>query len=136
MPTLQDCEQEVRRLHEFFVEWYTGRIGRDAFYRVDDALGADFRMVTPDGTLHERSDVVEMVRSSYGRNDPDEFDIEIRNVERRSGFTDHATVRYEEWQTTPDGTSGRISTALLRDDEDTPGGICWLDLHETWLEAE
>lgn len=136
MPSLSESEREIRRLHEFFVEWYAGTVDRSTFDRMDEALEEEFRMVTPDGTLHTRADVLEMVRGSYGRNDPGEFEIDIRNVERRSGFTDHATVRYEEWQTTPDGTSGRISTALLRDEEDAPAGIVWLDLHETWLEED
>ena len=58
-----------------------------------------------------------------GRADPDEF----RTVEQ-------ALVRYEECQERPDGTNGRISTALfgparspVADQQD----VEWLYLHET-----
>jgi hypothetical protein len=124
----------VEDLHEFFVAWYDGSAGPDAFDRLDDALAPDFEMIAPDGTRHDRPAVVRMVRESFDRDDPDAFDIEIRNVELVREMGAHAAVRYEEWQTRGGTETGRISTALLRADESAPAGFAWLDLHETWIE--
>ena len=42
-------------------------------------------------------------------------------------------VRYEEWQTSPGETNGRISTALFAPHREE-GRVEWQYLHETWLE--
>lgn len=46
--------------------------------------------------------------------------------------TEVTVCRYEEWQTTPDGENGRVSTVVFRVDADTPGGLSWVNVHETW----
>lgn len=134
MPTLATCRSEIEDLHAFFAGWYTGEIDRDAFDRFERALAPDFEMVTPDGSRHDRPAVLDAVRDSYGRDAPGEFDVEIRNVERVAALGEHALVRYEEWQWTPDDETGRVSTALFREDGTAPHGVAWLDLHETWLD--
>ena len=136
MPALATCEAEIETLHAFFVEWYTGTTDVDAIARLERALAPDFEMVTPDGTRLDRDSVIENVRVSYERDEPGTFAIEIRNVEVVAQLEGHALVRYEEWQETDDGTTGRISTVLFRDAAAAPGGLEWVDLHETWLEAD
>ncbi len=135
MPSHATCRQEIASLHEFFVDWYTGQTREDSYDRVERALAADFEMVTPDATRSEYADVVDGIRDGYASREPGTFDIEIRNVETRHTVDDHALVRYEEWQETPDGTTGRLSTVLFEDNPDAPGDVVWLDLHETWLDS-
>ena len=138
--TISDaCEQEIRSLHGFFADWYTGRLDEEGFDRFEDALAVGFEMVTPDGELLTRDEILDYVRGK--RDTHDRFDIEIRNVEAVEVRRGCAFVRYEEWQTT-DGdagernstaeTDGRLSTALFGTD-DAPEKVEWLYLHETRL---
>lgn len=134
MPTQATCRREIEVLHAFFVDWYTGRLENDALTRVERALASDFEMVTPDGERRAYADVVDGIRGRYASHDPGAFAIEIRNVETRRALEDHRLVRYEEWQTTAGETTGRLSTVLFEGDAEAPGGVVWLDLHETWLD--
>jgi hypothetical protein len=134
VPALPTCRAEIEGLHDFFVEWYAATVDEAAFDRLERALAPDFEMVTPDGERRPRSTVLDSIRASYGRDEPGTFDIEIRNVEAIEEAGRHATVRYEEWQESSAGTTGRISTVLFREDPDAPGGVAWVDLHETWLD--
>ena len=134
MPSEDACRAEIERLHDRFVAWFTGATDPDDFDAVERALAPEFELVTPDGDRADRAAVLDSIRGAHGRNDPGTFDIEIRNVEVVHGAADRATVRYEEWQEIARGTTGRISTALLREAADAPGGLLWLDLHETWIE--
>lgn len=128
---------EIESLHDFFVEWYTGQVDEDAFSRLEDALGPSFEIVSPDGAVSGRTDIVRAIRDSYDRHDIGEFDIEIRNVGLLAEYDDSALVRYEEWQETSDGTSGRLSTVVFEPtSERGPGGesLVWRHVQETWLE--
>jgi hypothetical protein len=133
-PTESACRAEIERLHDAFVAWYTAEAEEDSFDRIADSLAPDFEMVTPDGNRVGREAVLDSIREQYGRDAPGAFDIDIRSVERRHATDGHATVRYEEWQETDGETTGRVSTVLFRTDSTAPGGLLWLDVHETWLE--
>jgi len=135
VPALPTCRAEIARLHEQFVAWFTATVDPSDFAGIERALAPDFEMVTPDGRRVAREAVLESIREAHGRDAPGEFDIEIRNVELRHATDEHATVRYEEWQETAEGTTGRVSTVLFEPDPDAPGGLVWLDVHETWLDG-
>ena len=135
MPTLETCRTEIEELHAFFVEWYGGDLEADAFSRMDRAIASGFELVAPDGERLGREATLEWVRGSRGKYAGEAFNIEIRDVECIERFDEHALVRYEEWQTLSGEETGRISTALFRDEPDTPGGVVWVDLQETWLEG-
>jgi len=92
-------------------------------------------MISPTGDRSDREAVLEWIHESYGREEPGAFDIEIRNVELVRTFDDHALLRYEEWQREDGDENGRISTVLLHEAESAPGGVEWIDLHETALEG-
>jgi hypothetical protein len=128
---LANCRREIEELHAFFVGWYTGR--RDDFERMKRAIGQGFEMVTPDGDCLGREAVLAMVHDGNDQYDPGEFDIEIRNVAAVDTGSDHALVRYEEWQSGPEGQDGRLSSVLFRPGKDAPRSIVWAGLHETWL---
>lgn len=135
-PTPDACLREVERLHGFFVEWYTGQLKPEAFERMDGAIAPDFEMVTPDGEVLNREAVLGMVRDTRGAYAPGAFGIDVRNFAPVDLGDDRAVVRYEEWQTTPDGTTGRLSTALFRVAPEAPGEFSWITVHETWLDSE
>ena len=54
-------------------------------------------------------------------------EIRILNVALRP---DTPVGTYEEWQTVDDVTTGRVSTAVMVPEPDTPNGLRWLHLHE------
>lgn len=129
---IEDCEREIRSLHEFFAEWYRGEHDRAAFERFEDVLDDEFSVVSPDGEAVDRATVLEGVREGYDRRN--EFGIEIRAVDPVTTFEDGAVVRYEEWQSTPSGETGRASVACFRPAADAPEGVTWTFLQETWIE--
>lgn len=132
-PTLDTCRREIEQLHQFFVDWYTGRTQN--FTRMERVIGSEFEMVTPDADVLGRNAVLEMVRDGRDNHDPGAFDIDIRAVTLLDSTETHAVVRYEEWQTSPDGEDGRISTVVFRPDSETPNGLVWVTVHETWLDS-
>jgi hypothetical protein len=135
MPALETCRREIDSLHDFFVAWYAAEVDRSAFEQLETALAPEFEMVTPGGRRHDRAAVLEWIRDAYGRDDPGEFAIEIRDVERVADFGTSALVRYEEWHERDGETeNGRVSTVLLREGETDPERLAWVDLHETFVE--
>lgn len=128
------CRREIVGLHDQFVRWFTGTIDRDGFDRIEAALAPEFELVTPDGDRLERDGVLEWLRDSYGREEPGDMEIDIEDVALLETTDTHALARYEEWERTTDGRTGRISTALFRQDPDAPEGVTWVALHETALE--
>mgnify|MGYP006298330777 CR=1 FL=1 len=127
------CEREMRQLHECFVGYYTGT--RDDRERIADALGPGFELVHPGGEISSRDEVLAGIEDNADSYDLGAFDIEIRTVEPVEVREDRVLVRYEEWQTTPEGTTGRLSTAYFAPAEATSMASAeWRYLQETWLD--
>ncbi len=80
-----------------------------------------------------RDEIRRRVRETYGRYD-EAFAIDIRDVEPIATRENRALVRYEEWQTSSEGTSGRISTAWLAAPGGDPNAVEWRHLQETWVD--
>ncbi len=131
-PTLSACRREIEELHAFFVAWYTRQAGE--FDRMEAVIAPDFEMVTPDGDRLDRGAVLGMVRDGRGRHEQGTFDIDVRDVALLDRSDGHAVARYEEWQTSPDGGDGRVSTVAFRPDPGAPNRLAWVTVHETWLD--
>lgn len=135
----EQCRQEIVHLHEFFVGWYTGTTERDTFNDFEEALGEDFQLISPEGRILSRTDVVEMVNANREQYEVGEFDIEIRNVEVVDSGGERTLCRYEEHQRGPDGADSRLSTVLFapgveRDGSQERPPLEWRYLQETWLD--
>lgn len=136
MPPGTVYQREIESLHEFFTKWYCGECERAAFETVERALADSFERVAPDGRIDARREVLESIRDAYNTYEQGAFEIAIRNVEPIVTTDEQALVRYEEWQTSPSGTNGRLSTVQfspIANDEETV--IEWRYLHETWLDS-
>jgi len=136
MQLAEACEREVVTLHEFFEDWFAGRVEKAdaAFDRVRDALGDEFEMVAPSGRTVGRESVITGIWEVHGRDtDADPHEVRVEDLRVRYVREDLCLVTYEEWQRGPDAETGRQSSALLRRDETAPNGVEWLHLHETWL---
>ncbi|MFV1961638.1 MAG: DUF4440 domain-containing protein [Acidimicrobiia bacterium] len=122
------CFKEIERLHQFFSDWFVGRVDTNTFGYCESALAPDFTMVMPDGCISDRHSIVEAIRGQYGARD-DSFSIQVAPVACQRIGDVHVT-RYEEHHHGPD-PSRRISTAVLTQ---TVDGYEWRTVHETWLQ--
>lgn len=131
------CEAEVLELHRFFEEWFGGELddSPESFSRLSDVLSERFLMISPSGERHDRRSVLSGVRERHGshRAPGRSFRIRIENLEGRHRADGLYLVIYEEWQEIDGVTRGRASSALFHERDDTPHGVEWLHLHETWL---
>ena len=130
------CEDEVVELHRFFQAWYRGEIDPDggAFSRLSDVLGESFHMVSPDGELVGRGEVLAVLRAAHGSKGAD-FVLRAEECRFRTGSRRLGVVTYEEWQEEGGTSRGRIATAVLQDRADAPNGVEWVHVHQTWLPA-
>lgn len=133
---------EVVQLHRFIEQWSNGALeNRDEVYaRFAEALAEDFELVSPDGTVADRQAIVDGFRSAHGRwQDGDGVGrgrIRVEAIELRLLAPPLALLTYEEWHDLEGATRGRLSSVLLRQRADAPGGVEWVHLHETWLGVE
>ncbi len=126
------CEQEVVELHQFFEDWFCGRV--DDFARAEAALSEDFTLVSPRGTTTSRDALLDHIKSNHGGRAEQNFSIRIENFELRHVEFGLAVVTYEEWQTLDEREAGRVSSAVMRVDANAPCGVRWIHLQETFLE--
>jgi hypothetical protein len=129
--TLAAVTAEVEALHAFFEALFTG--ATDDLSRCADALDGDFEIVSPTGERTAREPLLEMLASARGRHEPGTFAIRVEDVRSRSLGEGLHLVTYEEWHDQGGASRGRLSSALLAEDADAPGGFRWQHVHETWL---
>lgn len=127
------CKKEVAELHQFFQDWFRGKLDKTdgAFSRFKSVMAEGFEIISPAGRAMTRDVILDAVQGGHG-NDP-EANIWIENHRHLLTYGDLSLVSYEEWQVTGGTKRGRLSTALLRVTEKTPNNLQWLHVHETWL---
>jgi hypothetical protein len=123
---------EVRELHAFFVAWFTGAAGAD-FQRCEAVLGPDFRMVTPDGRMHDRAAVLDRIRAARGSTASD-FAIEILQPSIAWQSDNAVLLEFIEQQYRDGRSFSRCSAALFTDQPGAPNGVAWRHLQETWIQ--
>lgn len=134
-PKLADLAwEEVVALHAFFEAWLREGNAPMDFSEVEQAIGQDFRIISPDGTTEERDAIISSIRNSRGSRGPD-FTILV--LDPRAIWTGEraALLEYTEQQYRAGRTTRRRSTALLLANPSAPRGVEWRHLQETWLEA-
>ena len=131
------CRREVEELHEFFEQWFLGKLEAtdENFGRFADVMHEQFEIVAPDGTRTPRESLLRRLRQAHGfqAGQSETYRIRVENVAVRDAAERVHIVTYEEWQRTGAGDKGRISTAVMRDREGRPNGLEWLHVHETWM---
>jgi hypothetical protein len=133
--TMNPCEIEIVRLHEFFVDWFTASVPTDDFQRVSSALASDFHMISPRGAIDAQKDLLSNLLKAYGcHKDGLQFRIDIRNCQcLHTTGVGTSLWKYEEWQTTGESVTARISTVLFRESQEGYNGLEWAHVHETWM---
>lgn len=129
------CRKEIVQLHQFFEDWYHGRIENSdaAFSRMAGVMAEPFTIIFPSGSRRRREDTLRMVREGYGRWQDSANRIWIENVALRWQEDDVCLLTYEEWQETDGEMTARLSSVLFRGQAGTPNNLVWLHVHETWL---
>ena len=124
---------EIRELHQFFQDWFTGAIAQteENFSRVTAGMSEHFALISPDGALAEYPTVIDWLRGGYGSRP--RFRLWTDKIVVRQQIGELALATYEEWQELDGEINARLSTALLRAKVGAPNGVEWLHVHETWL---
>ncbi len=122
-----ECHDEVARLHQFFEDWFKGKLDDEAFSLCEEALAPGFTIATPGGELVAREQILEAIRRHRG-GEPPEFSVSTvgRSCQRVRGI--HIST-YEEHQTGTRSTV-RLSTAAIGEAD---GALRWHSVHETWI---
>src|SRR5262245_47139434 len=122
--------REIVALHEFFVAWFRPGPAPD-FRACEDAFHPDFQMVTPDGRLLARTEIIQGIRAARGALAPS-LTIEVLDIRTLWQEADAALLTYIEQQYREGRTTRRRSSALLLRAVSAPRGILWRHLQETW----
>jgi hypothetical protein len=132
---MDNVEQEIFRLHKFFVEWMTGILIQtdENFALFADSMGENFYIVAPSGQLTPRDTLVEGLYNTY--NQRQGFRIWIENVQVRHTFGDVIVATYEEWREfkAENKTTAIMSTVVFTADKSMANGLLWQCVHETKL---
>jgi len=131
---LRRCTAQVVDLHRVIEDWLTGRAPRtrDAYAAFADAHAPAFTMVTPEGALLARDELLPGFEGAHGS--APGLRIRIEDVAVVHADAGGVVVTYEEWQDGPAGRSGRRSTVLLERHAPAPHGLRSRHLHETWID--
>ena len=124
-------KNEIVELHEFFEEWFGGENPPDNANRFETVLSPEFRLISPHGTVHSRTDIIDAVRS--GKSSRLGVEIRVRSPELRFERGDIIVATYEELQRGDDLLTARLSTVVFELNDSLPNGLSWLHVHETWL---
>ncbi|MBT5875955.1 MAG: DUF4440 domain-containing protein [Candidatus Latescibacteria bacterium] len=130
------CGAEIVELHQFFEDWFNGNIPDTAqeFQRMDVVMDASFVIVMPDGKRVDRDPLLELLKKSHGKRAGIRIWIEnVRVLVSEGGIV---IAEYEEWQEENSETTSRVSTVVFREKEETPNGLSWVRVHETWFDRQ
>jgi hypothetical protein len=130
------CAAQIRDLHQVIEDWLGGVGPRapDAFAAFVDAHSLGFTMITPDGTLLGRDELLPGFEEAHGT--VPGLRIRISDIAVVHADTSGVVVTYEEWQEGSTGRPGRRSTVLLERDDAAPHGLRSRHLHETWINSD
>ena len=128
-PLASAAAREIVELHALFVELFTGR-SRD-FSRCEAALSPHLEMVTPEGRLVNRAQIMAALINATARAD---FQIAIQAIAPVRDDAGSVLLRYIEEQYRDGETTRRLSIALFETASDAPNGVAWRYLQETWIE--
>ena len=134
-PFLSDLAwQEVVALHAFFETWLQESQSVMDFSEVEAAIGKNFRLISPDGTIDEREAIISSIRDARGSRGRT-FTMAVLDPHAIWAGDGAVLLEYTEQQYRDGQTTRRRSTALFLVNPAAPRGVEWRHLQETWLEA-
>lgn len=126
-------EKEIIELHQFFEDWFTGRLPktREAFDRMEKATGDEFVIVMPQGKKVGRGPLLTGLFEAHGAQK--DLRIWIEKVRIHAEDNPLVVIEYEEWQKSGGEPVSRYSTAIFRKKANGPNELEWVHVHETWF---
>ena len=126
-----DWEKEVIELHDLLGRWLSGELDpTDAnFDRFARVHAEDFSLVTVDGELLGRGQLLDGLRAAHGARPGLRVRVEDARVLYRG--ENLVVVGFGERHRVEGSSTMRLTTAVLRRKEGNPNGLEWLRVHET-----
>ena len=126
-------ENEIRELHSFFRSWYRGTVDNSdrSFSRVEEVLAPEFTLITSDGYVVARDQLLGLLRSEYATK-PD-IEMWVENIQLRLASGDIILVNYEEHGKAMNRKQSTLITAVLRKNPKQQNGLEWIHIHEVRL---
>ena len=126
-------ENEIVQLHQFFQDWYNNELSftEENFSHCSNVLAPGFSIVFPSGEKIERESLLKGLWQAH--NSRKGMRIWIKNVHLIHQIHDVILATYEEWQEIDKTVSARISSVAFQTNQNTPNGLLWLHVHETWI---
>ncbi|MEV2265158.1 DUF4440 domain-containing protein [Nonomuraea africana] len=126
------CHAEIVRHHRVIEDWLAGRMSRADLPAFADAHTPGFTLITPDGEALPLPRVLSMIEPAHGA--APTLTITIRNVKIIASAQPFVVATYEEHHGGQDPSIRRATVVFTRD-ADTPHGLRWTHLHETWTQT-
>ena len=133
---MENIEKEITELHQFFESWYRGKIenSEQSFSRMADVLAAEFALVTPDGHVVEREQLLDLMRTEYATKP--EIRIWVENCRLRFSDQNVFIAIYEEHGINNNRERVSLITAVLRENQQQLNGLEWVHLSEVHLPSQ
>ena len=134
----KNCAAEVHQLHDFFANWFLGKIHKseDGFSRFSSVLSKEFQIVTPNKSELSKDQILNYVYDAHGKWEHHPSNrIWIENIRTKRVSDSLIVVNYEEWQQVGDVVTSRDSLALFRRNERCLNNVEWVSVHETNLQT-
>ena len=130
---MDNIQKEITELHQFFEKWYRGKIENtgQSFSRMADVLAAEFTLITPDGHVVERKQLLDLMRSEYFAKP--EIKIWVENCRLRFSDQNVYIVIYEEHGVDKNQKRVSLITAVLRENQKQVNGLEWVHINEVHL---
>lgn len=125
------CNKEVIELHDFFLNWFTGKAIESDFIRFSDHISPLFQLITPTATVIDYDGIKNMIKNSY--NSRNEMEMWIENVSTWKLSSDIYLTTYHELNMEDGTKTRRLSTAIFRVNEKCVNSVEWVHVHETWV---
>lgn len=123
-------KREILELHQLFEQWYQGRLpDRGLESKIGIHLAQEFCILFPDGGVHRKNDLLEMMRPDRG-NDPG-YRIVISNIQIHDSPVGEYHVRYVEsqyWEGSEKPNLVIQASSILKEASDR---LLWASIHET-----
>jgi hypothetical protein len=127
--------KEIIEIHQFFLGWFNGWVSDDEkiFNRLTRVLAEEFTLITPQGKLIRREELISIMKSAYHTRKG--MRIWIENVQILHKIGEITLVSYEEWQMVEREVTVRLTSAVFKFQPGAPNKIIWLHVHETWMHS-